>query len=522
LLREQTRLRDGRELVANLRCLKCHATDMPPAGGAMRELEMDTPALQDIGQRRTQAWLAHWINNPQAIRADTEMPRMFRGEGDAIDQRARDVTAYLVEGSAKPQAEEDQTSPERVAQGAGLFTGLGCVACHILPGQKNVTETATKRISLEHVQSKFQPGGLKEFLLKPERHFAWIRMPNFRLSDEEATALSAFIQSRKAPSLQGDVAGDAKRGQALFLSSGCINCHTMKLDNMFKATPLAQLSHWSRGCMASDLSARGQAPAFTLADEDRAAITSLAATEFASLKTDTMAEFAERQVAALNCLACHPRDKADDTWSGLTPEIDALMKEFPPEEAKGESEFVGDQTRPPLTWTGEKLRPQWAGEFISGNLKYKPRPWLRARMPGFPARGEFLAQGLALAHGCAPAAPSPGAANAELATVGQQLSGRNGGFSCVQCHAVADQKAFAAFEAPAINFVHVSERLNREYYDRWVYNPQRVQPGMRMPQFADIEGKTALKEVFDGDAKKQFDAIWNYLLQGEAIDPPKN
>jgi mono/diheme cytochrome c family protein len=198
------------------------------------------------------------------------------------------------------------------------------------------------------------------------------------------------------------------------------------------------------------------------------------------------------------------------------------MKEFPPEDAQGESPFIGDQTRPPLTWTGEKLRPQWAAEFISGDLKYKPRPWLRARMPGFPARGEFLAQGLALAHGCLPAPPPPGAPDADLARVGQELAGRNGGFSCVQCHGVADQKAFAAFEAPAINFAHIRERLNREYYDRWVYNPQRVQPGTRMPQFADLEGKTALKDVLEGDAKKQFDAIWNYLLQGATIDPPKN
>jgi hypothetical protein len=41
-----------------------------------------------------------------------------------------------------------------------------------------------------------------------------------------------------------------------------------------------------------------------------------------------------------------------------------------------------------------------------------------------------------------------------------------------------------------------------------------------MPQFADSEGKTALKDILGGDARKQYDAIWNYLLNGPEIAPP--
>jgi hypothetical protein len=52
-------------------------------------------------------------------------------------------------------------------------------------------------------------------------------------------------------------------------------------------------------------------------------------------------------------------------------------------------------------------------------------------------------------------------------------------------------------------------------------NPQRIQPGTRMPQFADPEGKTALRDVFDGDADKQFDALWQYILTGREINPPE-
>jgi mono/diheme cytochrome c family protein len=280
------------------------------------------------------------------------------------------------------------------------------------------------------------------------------------------------------------------------------------------------LKDWRRGCLAKDATTRGNAPDFALNGDQSIAIESLAATRFASLRRDTPTEFAERQLTVLNCVACHVRDRQDDTWSGLSTEIEALLKDVPPPSEKGEFEFTGDQARPQLTWVGEKLRPQWTAQFIGGTLEYKPRPWLQARMPGFPARAQAIAQGLALSHGCAPESPADEQPDPTLAEAGKQLVGKTGGFSCVQCHGIADQKAFAPFEAPAINFAHVSERLTREYYDRWVYNPQRVLPGTRMPQFADSEGKTALKDVLGGDARKQFDAIWNYLLEGSKIQPP--
>jgi hypothetical protein len=143
-------------------------------------------------------------------------------------------------------------------------------------------------------------------------------------------------------------------------------------------------------------------------------------------------------------------------------------------------------------------------------------------MPGFPARAKLLAEGLAASHGCPPMQPPPGKPDEQLAEIGRKLAGKAGGFSCIQCHSVGDQKALAAFEAPAINFAHVTDRLTREYYDRWVYNPQRVLPGTRMPQFADNSGKSALKDIQGGDARKQYDAIWNYLLAGDKIVPPAN
>jgi hypothetical protein len=42
-------------------------------------------------------------------------------------------------------------------------------------------------------------------------------------------------------------------------------------------------------------------------------------------------------------------------------------------------------------------------------------------------------------------------------------------------------------------------------------HPLRIDPESKMPKFADDEGKTPLTQYYEGDARKQFDAIWEYL-----------
>jgi hypothetical protein len=42
-----------------------------------------------------------------------------------------------------------------------------------------------------------------------------------------------------------------------------------------------------------------------------------------------------------------------------------------------------------------------------------------------------------------------------------------------------------------------------------------------MPRFADREGKSPFTRHFGGDARRQFEAIWQWLLEGRAITPPE-
>jgi mono/diheme cytochrome c family protein len=556
---QSQRVREGRTLLAELRCTKCHATPAPEPGkpqapghiGLMPELEMDAPSLTDAGARLNRDWMAAWIDNPRTLRPDAHMPRVFMPAGagkdpKAIDPRAVDVATYLASLSAKGQAHSaavPQAAGDAARAGGVLYTHLNCVACHTLPdaeGKAVAGEDIRPRVPLKDVWAKFKPDALRRYLLKPEEHFAWNPMPNFKLSEQESAQLAAFLLST-APGAPEDLPaglppGDAARGKELVHSSGCLNCHAVAEErSALKVAALAEIPRdgWSRGCMAKDAAARRTAPDFRLTDDQRTALLAFAATDRSSLYRDAAPEFAERQFAAMNCVACHARDGRESLLAtAYDEEFKQLQEKFPapgghgPEgQPQGQGEvvaFAPDQRAPLLTWVGQKLRPEWMADFVAGKVAYKPRPYLHARMPAFPARAALLSAGLAQEHGCPPVSPPHEKREEELAAAGSKLSGKapNESFSCVQCHAVATAPPFAPFEAPAVNFAYSAERLRKDYYHWWVRSPLKVDPQTKMPAFERDDGKTPITSVYEGDARRQFEAIWHYLLAGKEIKPP--
>ena len=509
-------LRTGRSLIAELRCLKCHQAPGLPAAGGMPDLDSDAPSLADAGSRLNPAWVAKWVEDPHALRADASMPRLVHGP--TAPAAARDIAAYLAT-LGSPAADEPAPPVEEARAGGRLFANLGCIGCHALPTRIEGKAPTPGRVPLRNVSSKWRPAALRAFLLQPDRHYASIRMPNFHLSDAEAARLAAFVlaPAPAIPAPPAAPAADADRGKDLVRSSGCLNCHAIEgLSNEHRAPSLADLN-WSRGCLASTADPASKAPDFALDVPRRAALNAFAADGRGSLARESAPELAERQVASLRCVACHRRDGADDLWTESKAEVDPLLADAPPE--PDAHNFPALQARPQLTWVGEKLKPEWSAEFIAGSIPYKPRPYLRARMPSFARWAGPLAHGLALEHGVPTSTPPDAAPDPALAEVGKSLARAKDGLACVSCHQAGPAAIIGVFEAPGPNFMHVRARLLPAYYDRWIRSPIRVDPETKMPSFFNGT-RSVLPGVLDGDAAKQAEALWNYLLQGESIQPP--
>ncbi|MDB6067413.1 MAG: hypothetical protein JWR26_3621 [Pedosphaera sp.] len=474
----------GRELFLDSRCAKCHAGPAPDA--AVPELSMDAPSFEDIGSRRNYDWMARWIQDPKALRPTAHMPKVLHGPDAKAG--AESIAAYLASlKSAAPNALPSEPTPDQADAGKKLFTALHCEACHNAP---DATETDPAKIFLKQVRQKFAPGSLVAFLQKPEAHYSWIRMPNFKLSPDEATRLAAYLNSTADKAGEGTASTDTaiiEHGKKLVQTSGCLNCHTLKLDNQFSTHSLAELSpdHWKQGCLASTPDDTSKALHFSFTADEREALQAFAATDRVSLARHVPADFAERQTRALNCRECHGK------FEGF-PAFDIL---------------------------GGKLKPEWSKAFIAGEIAYKPRPWLEARMPAFTSRAELIAQGLATQHGFAPQTPAEPPIDLEAAQVGQKLISAVGGFSCVSCHAVGDVAATQVFESAGLNFAHSGDRLLNSYVHRWVRNPQLIEPTTKMPFYFD-GGKSQLVNILDGDPTNQINAIWQYLRQGEKMPQP--
>lgn len=488
--------RQGRELFAALHCSKCHLVG---SADGMPELTAKPPSLTDIGGRVRREWMTRWLKDPRSVRPEARMPHVLGDDPLA----ARDVAAFLSTLGSKPPPLAKGDADE----GKRIFAELGCVACHTRIGEPR----DPRRTGLDHVPQKWFPAALAAFLEEPSRYSVSTRMPDLGLTRTEARHLASFLTATARPDGRAEQ-GDVDRGRELVASSGCLACHDLEAKvsaDEFTAPALADLSRFDRACLSSDPQSRS--PVYTLAAAERAALRIFLASDRSSLTRRCLPEFAERRIAALGCSNCHQRDGVADLWSSLG-EAEPVKPT-----AADSHELALPQTRPDLTQAGAKLRSEWVEKLLKGELAEKTRPWVRARMPAFAWGARELAQGLAMQHGLFPTTSVEMPPDAELVAIGRKLLGSEGGFACNTCHAVGAKAPIAVFEVQGTNFAHVSERLHKEFFLRWMDNPLRIDPTVRMPRYANEEGKTGFLDVLDGEAKRQFDAIWQYLRQGRAI-----
>ena len=527
LLRRGETLRRGRSLVASRRCLGCHRSEALPA--AMPELHSELPRLDGITQRLQPDWLARWIAQPTAARHSATMPQVF--DASAASQRADDIVAYLLSLSdGLPVRSSRPLTKEARENGAALFDKIGCVACHLPPGEAP-DGGDDDRLALDHVDGKWRSAALVEFLLMPTRHYPAIAMPNFRLSGREAIDLAAYLipakDSGAATTTRDRPKSDPAAGRKSLEESGCLGCHELSgHSNRLAAPPFAALTKLSgdaasRGCLAERESATGAAPWFGFSIDERQSLQAFlglqqrGAHPLEMLRRDSDVEYAQRRIETLRCNACHGRDGVLDQWSSR--EVgDPAGAPIGVREALATSEPELLQTRPRLTWSGEKLHADWLAVFLSDRERPPLRPWLEARMPAFALDAQRFARGLALQHGVLPErSDSESVANslvdAEAVRVGEKLVAKDGGFACNTCHSLAGVEAEGVFDAKGPDLAGIPLRLRKSFYHRWMLNPLRLSPGTKMPEFAS-EGRSPYGEYYDGDAAQQFEALWQLFL----------
>ncbi|QDU49926.1 ThuA domain-containing protein [Gimesia panareensis] len=542
LILKMQQVRAGRELFASYRCLSCHTVESERSGvrlfvsenhpfshdaAIMPELNQSPPELVNIGNRVSKRWLFHWLRNPHSLKPEARMPHLL-GDPDSKQavQQAADLTAWFVSQATQPMRPSSSAAfnfetidPEQLIQtGAQHYEELGCINCHHFETDPTQADDYQRR-SLALIKRKFSFSQLARFLQTPHAHHRWSRMPDFQLTSTEAAGLAAYLidsSQGKIPNAMIPPAGSAARGRQLYFETlGCARCHGPLQENRklqtVKRTPLP-LRNLSTGCLADSHKADSRTPHFQLSAFEKEAIRSFLKFGTDSLAQQNNSEISTRWMRALNCAACHHRD-ADSSPRGIIV-VEEGASGLPP------------APLPSLTWAGEKLKPDWLLSFIAGELKWRPRPWLKSRMPHFPAHAQLLASGLRAEHGLPPQTPpdSSIAQNSKTSTqrqLGRQLINKQA-LDCRQCHGIGDQYPSGDDKtriAPGINFVHIRERLTPEYYHRFVLDPPRFDISTKMPKLSADGQTTKISTILNGDADRQFQAIWQYIQSLQ--EPPR-
>jgi mono/diheme cytochrome c family protein len=445
-------IREGREIFAQSKCIKCHGFNKKPTGPIMPELTYTAPNLNQLTTYLTPSWLSEQISQPK-----------FQCPTVAAEDQL-DLTAFLL----NQQKQHGINNPIEATDQA------------IESGQKLIQQLSLESWLKPLIdESRFTRDGLQKMLIEPAMYEAHTTFPDFHLTAVEAAQITAAAFKMWGGNQHNLTSqGNIGHGKSLY-EQQCTACHStepapppsLKISQLFK-------TDWSsRGCAAAD---PGEAPDLRLTRQQRQKLLALSTADrnagIKSLNRFSHAEYAERQIDKLNCGQCHS----------------------------------GQNNLPYISNAGAKLKTPWIASLLKGSPETKVRPWLKERMPAFPNHAEKLAKGMAATHGVDYQPGDSQLPDSLLAAKGEILAGTSG-YSCVLCHAAGKQDAVQAFEGQGPNLQFASQRLRYDYYQQWMHWPQRIAPDTIMPRYTKDKASASLDTHFNGNAGKQFEAIWEWM-----------
>ncbi len=301
----------------------------------------------------------------------------------------------------------------------------------------------------------------------------------------------------------------AALGRLKFVQLNCQACHVTgdgkgDLAELTSAPNLADLaSHPQSGCLADEIPAK--APKYGLSIDQRRALRKAVAIAKTLVEVRSPSVEVDATLSRLNCYACHQRGGiGGPDVHGKTPWFSII----------GEADLGEEGRLPPhLNEVGSKLRTDWIERLLREGTKV--RPYMATRMPVFGnAAVGGLPTLLASTDRRAEMVSEPTITDRDV-KFGQKLVGRDG-LSCVSCHTFAQ---YGSMGIPALGLERMHERLEFDWFRRYLPDPAALRPGTRMPSFWP-EGKAVNTALLGGNTDAQIRAIWAWMKDGPKAEIP--
>lgn len=513
---DESLVNGGLLLLAELNCTACHAA---PESWQERLKAKPGPNLGGVGSRLDPDTLWLMIRSPQSRKKGTQMPGLFAGE-EGDDEKVEALVEYL----SAMKWDAPQVPAGDAERGKELYHKVGCVACHEpakdvrppkVPADAEIEKPGNASVPIA-LADAYEFSALASFLKNPLHFRPAGRMPDMRLSEQEASDIAAYLHvGRVAEKATARAAlkipkQGVEKGKAAFEKMNCAACHVgvepsgdqiaPKSAKALTPTPALASLKADRGCLAEKQPSG--TPRFDLSDlEKRALKLALAEIQRPAPKL-TAQQQVDWQMSRLNCYACHDRD-------GKGGPEDPRAQYFGVNDATAESLGQLAHLPPNLDKVGRKLTRGWFEKILWGEGG-SVRPYMDTRMPSF---GQAQTEMLISAFNEADKLDKPvkidvsGLEKHHRAELGRKLLGTTG-LACVSCHGLKDRKSLGP---PVIRLTHTVERLQPEYFKELLLNPQVTQPGTVMPPMF-VGRKTADKDI---------ESLWTYLREVEGQPLPE-
>jgi len=542
LIPDAATIRQGEYLFEQLGCHGCHLV------GGYEDLQPVGPNLERIAAKVDPQWMVSWIQNPFEFRPRTKMPNFLLTE-----EQSRAVAAYLwtsskADGDAWLAAHPDPggISPADatlVEKGKGLFDEVGCRACHAITADEIATPLGAAKDwgpNLGNVAQKESGRFIYWWIKDPRGWNPKSRMPDLRLTDDEARAITSYLLSLSTPppadqAVTPAVLEDAElaeEGKAIVRKYGCYGCHVingMESESRigvelstFGAKPIEELffgnnphmprtwNVWTEGKLRNPRVYETEhveqlMPNFQLADEDIVAlrvwlqsrVERIPPRKFRDPENEPRLQQVREGrwvIEQYNCMGCH-----------VINDQGGFIRRLYGDNPAG--------APPILNGEGEKVQPQWFYGFLQDPARQPLRFWLKVRMPTFHLSGDETTKVVNYFKAVAEL-PNPyffwdsrQDSSPELLKAGETLMSDQY-FACWACHVRGSQTPEGPMEQWAPNLAYARERLNPQWILAWIKDPNALMPGTKMPSFYP----GGPEDVFEGNEDKQILAMRDYIM----------
>lgn len=190
-------------LIERASCYRCHPLerymDWPKLG----------PSLTHLDSKVTKEWTYRWLQSPQSFRHNTWMPAFFGQSNDSdpestaqIQQWIHAITHYLFAESEEFKLEKMPFTGD-AKKGEKLVASIGCLGCHAIQHEKSSAPRTRNTLRREQgpnligLGTKTSQAWLYNWLKNPHRYHSETRMPNLRLTSQEASDITAYLAQDK-------------------------------------------------------------------------------------------------------------------------------------------------------------------------------------------------------------------------------------------------------------------------------------------------------------------------------------